>query len=100
MLSLGTRLRKFATVRHLAWLLAGMVFASASTLRWPTYCVPATSADTRVLLEGVIRGVPARDGAELRFDMDAVIVEGEPRDAHSRRARVVWRDARRDAARR
>ena len=92
MLALGTRLRNFATVRHLAWLLAGMVFASASTLRWLTYCVPAPSADSRVLLEGVIRGVPARDGVELRFDLDAVIVEGQPRDAHSRRVRVVWRD--------
>ena len=93
LLVLGTRLRNFTTPRHLAWLVAGMVLASASTREWQALCVPASSADTRVLVEGVIRGVPARDGAELRFDVDAVIVEGEPRDSHIRHARVVWRDA-------
>ena len=91
-LVLVTRLRNFATGRYLAWLLAGMVLASASTLRWLALCVPVTAADTRVLLEGVIRGVPAREGAELHFDLDAVVVEGQPRDARSRRVRVVWRD--------
>jgi competence protein ComEC len=92
-LVLGTRMRNLATVRNLAWLLAGMVFAVASAREWQALRVPATSADTRLLVEGVIRGVPARDGAELRFDVDAVIVEGQPRDAHSRHVRLIWRDA-------
>jgi len=92
-LAFGTRLRKFTTLRLLAWLLAGMVFASASTLRWLGLCVPAAAAETRLLVEGVIRGVPARDGAELRFDLDAVIVEGRPRDARARHVRVSWRNA-------
>lgn len=92
-LTLGSRLRSFAIARLLGCLLAGMVFASATTHRWLALCLPATAADTRVLVEGVIRGVPARDGAELRFDIEAVIVEGEPRDANPRHARVVWRDA-------
>jgi competence protein ComEC len=92
MLALGTRLRNCPTPQYLACLLAGMVLASASTREWLALCVPAT-ADTRVLVVGVIRGVPARDGAELRFDVDALIVEGEPKDSHIRHARMVWRDA-------
>ncbi len=93
LLVFGTRLRNFATLRHLAGLLAGIVLASVSTREWQALCVPAVSADSRVLVEGVIRGVPARDGAELRFDVDAVIVEGAPRDSRSRHARVLSRDA-------
>jgi competence protein ComEC len=93
LLTFGTRLRYCGIVRHLAWLLAGMVLASACTHRWLALCLPAASAETRVLVEGVIHGLPARDGAELQFDMDAIIVEGRPGDAHSRQARVMWRNA-------
>jgi len=92
-LTFTTRLRKLATARCLAWLLAGMALASVSTHQWLALRVPATLADTRALVEGVIRGVPARDGAELRFDIEAVIVEGKPRDMHPRHVRVMWRDA-------
>jgi len=92
-LAFGTRMRNFTIVRLLAGLLAGMVLASASTQRWASQRVPATAAETRVLVEGVIRGVPARDGAELHFDIDAVIVDGGPRDKQVRHARVSWRDA-------
>jgi competence protein ComEC len=92
-IAFGTQLRNYATVRQLAWLLAGMALASASTLRWQALCVPVRSADTRVLVEGVIDGVPAQEGAELRFDIDAIIVEGWPRDARSRHVRVLWREA-------
>ena len=91
-LTLATRLFN-GTVRLLAWSLAGMAIASASTHQWLALRLPASSADTRVLVEGLIRGVPARDGSELRFDIDARIVEGQPRDAHVRHARVLWRDA-------
>jgi len=88
------RFRKIAVARQLAVLLAGMVFGWASTLQWLALQVPATSADERLLVEGVIRSVPVRAGAELRFDMDAVNVEGlASRDARPRRARLVWRDA-------
>ena len=93
-LVLITRLRKIAVARQLAVLLAGMVFGWASTLQWLALQVPATSADERLLVEGVICSVPVRAGAELRFDMDAVNVEGlASRDARTRRARLVWRDA-------
>ena len=94
-LALVTRLRESPVVLHFGWLITGLVLASVSTQQWLSLSIPAT--DSRVLLEGVIRGVPARDGAELRFDIDAVIVDGgveiAPRDAQMRHARVVWRDA-------
>ena len=93
-LVLTTRLGKIAIARQVAVLLAGMVFAWASTLQWLALQVPAASADKRLLVEGVIRSVPLRSGPELRFDMDAVNVEGLAlRDARARRARLVWRDA-------
>jgi len=89
-----TRLRKIAVPRLLATLLAGMVFAWASTLEWQALQVPATTADKRLLVESVIRSVPVRAGPELRFDIDATIVGGlAPRDLRTRRARLVWRDA-------
>ena len=86
-------LRALTSGRLLVWLLTGMVLASMSTREWLALRIPAGSADTRVLVDGVILGVPARDGVELRFDVDAVIVEGMSRDARSRHARLVWRDA-------
>jgi competence protein ComEC len=89
----ATRLRKIAIARHLAALLAGMVFGWACTLHWLSLQVPAASADDRVLLQGIIRGVPVRDGPELRFDIDATVVEGRAGDARRRSARLVWRDA-------
>ena len=94
-LALFTRLRNSDVARNLGWLLAGLVLASMSTQRWLALSVPATEG--RVLLEGVVRGVPERDGTEIRFDLIARIVEGgkesAPRDSHLRNARVVWRDA-------
>ena len=81
-------------MRYLGWVLAGLVLASLSTQRWLALCVPVTQG--RVLLEGAIVGVPAREGAEIRFDLFARILEGEVQgdgDTHPRHARVVWRDA-------
>jgi len=92
-LAFGTSLRTFATARLLGGLLAGMAFASASTQEWQALGVRTGAAETRLLVEGVIRGVPAREGAELHFDMDAYIAMGGPRDTHARRARVSWRGA-------
>jgi competence protein ComEC len=89
-LTFGARVRKRAVLRQLGCLLAGFVIASVSTHQWLSLCVPAN--DGRVLIEGTIRGVPAREGAEWRFDLDARIVEGEPRDSSLRHARVVWRN--------
>jgi competence protein ComEC len=89
-----TRLRHFVPLRGLASMLAGLVLAWLYTFQWLGLQVPAASADTRVLIEGVIRGVPARDGAELRFDMEASLIAGHgSQDARRRLARVVWRDA-------
>ncbi|HEU4779132.1 MAG TPA: DNA internalization-related competence protein ComEC/Rec2 [Steroidobacteraceae bacterium] len=90
-----TRLRKAATPRRLAALLTGMVLAWTSAHQWLALQLPAP-ADARLLVDGIIRSVPARDGAELRFDIEARILEGGPRDASMsrvRRVRLVWRDA-------
>ncbi|HEU5138199.1 MAG TPA: DNA internalization-related competence protein ComEC/Rec2 [Steroidobacteraceae bacterium] len=93
-LAFSTRLRKIAIARHLAALLAGMVIGWASTLQWLALQVPADAADERLLVDGVIRSVPLRAGPELRFDIDATLVEGHAsRDTRTRRARLVWRDA-------
>ena len=89
----GTSLRTLATARLLGGFLAGMVFASATTQGWQALCVRPGAGETRLLVEGLIRGVPAREGAELHFDMDAHIVLGGPQDGHAREARVSWRDA-------
>ena len=87
----GTSLRTLATARLLGGFLAGMVFASATTQGWQALCVRPGAGETRLLVEGLIRGVPAREGAELHFDMDAHIVLGGPQDGHAREARVSWR---------
>ncbi|HEY6124601.1 MAG TPA: ComEC/Rec2 family competence protein, partial [Steroidobacteraceae bacterium] len=92
LLVFATRLRKVAMACHLATLLVGMVLGWVSTLQWLSLKVPAASGDERVFIQGVIRGVPAREGPELRFDVDAIIIEGRAAsDARSRRARLVWR---------
>ncbi len=83
--------------RHRTWgfgcamLLAGQVLAGLQAQHWSTLLVSA-GADTRVLAEGWIEGVPAREGATLRFDLRATFagsVENEPR-----LLRVQWRDPR------
>ena len=52
----------------------------------------------RVLLEGRILSVPAREGAEMHFDVTGTLVDGP--DTRVRTARLVWRDARLRPARR
>lgn len=79
-------------VAALAALVLGQVLATQATRTWQELHVAA--ADTRLLLEGTVRGVPVREGAELRFDAEVRIVEGlAAPDARPRRARLRWRDA-------
>jgi competence protein ComEC len=98
MLVFASRLRRCATVRHGALLLAGMVLAWHSTREWIDLRVAAPS-EIHVLLEGRIVSVPARNGAELRFDLAGFIVDGQrpaglsARDTRLRTARLRWRDA-------
>jgi competence protein ComEC len=90
---LATKLRHCPLPRRLALLLAGMTLVIFSTLRWQQLRVPPSSADTRVLLEGIVASVPVRDGAELRFDAEVLVADGlEARDSRPRRARLSWRD--------
>jgi competence protein ComEC len=91
-LVLLTRLRHHAWVRSLAMAIFGMALAALSVARWQELRLAPVSADTRVLLEGMIRGVPAQEGAEWRFDAEVTLV-GAPADPRRRRARLTWRNA-------
>jgi competence protein ComEC len=93
-----TPLRRRQSLRILATLLLGMLLAWNSTLRWLELRVPPTLGNTRVLFEGSIRTVPAREGVELHFDMEGAVIDGRvvgggAGDTRLRRARLVWRDA-------
>lgn len=82
--------------RRMALLMFGMVFAAHAVLRWQSLLLPGPAADSRMLLEGRVITVPSRSGAELQFDAEVIIVDGQardrPRDSRPRRARLVWRD--------
>jgi competence protein ComEC len=86
-------LRRHPWPRRIALLATGLVLTSAATLRWQELLVSTHGPDSRLLLEGQVISVPARFGAELGFDAQVVIVDGGPRDARPRRARLIWRDA-------
>ncbi len=93
-LVLTTPLRSRASLRRLALVLMGMALAWCPTRQWLTLQVPV-SVDARVLFEGRIITVPAREGAELFFDVEGVIVDGAgPRDRRVRLARLAWREVR------
>ena len=88
-----TPLRHYTSGRLLTFTLAGLWLAFFSTSRWLELRVEPRGADTRVLLEGVVISVPERDGAELRFDVQARISAGSGEDPRPRRARLLWREA-------
>lgn len=67
-----------------------MALVSLDVGRWLALRVPPAGADTRLLLEGTVRGVPVRDGAEWRFDADVCLADSS--DPRPRRARLTWRD--------
>ena len=67
-----------------------MAFASLAVERWQALRL---ETQTRVLLEGTIRGVPVREGAEWRFDADVQLSGAGVPDTRRRRARLTWRDA-------
>ncbi len=90
-LVLLTPLRRCAMLHLAALLLLGLILAWGDTGRWLSLRVPATTADERVLFEGRILSVPAREGAELRFDVAGIVAERP--DTRVRIARFVWRDA-------
>ncbi len=85
-------LRRWPRPRALALLLAGLGLALHDTQQWLALRVTGATSDTRLLLEGVVAGVPARDGMEIRFDADVHIVTAHAVDPARRRARLVWRE--------
>jgi len=74
----------------------GLALATLAVGRWQKlqWLPDEGRGESRLLLEGVVRGVPGRDGAELRFDADAGIVAGGlVAKQDLRRVRLHWRDA-------
>ena len=86
-----TPLRRSAISTRMALLLVGLGLAWGSTWHWLSLRVAAPNADERVLFEGSILSVPAREGAEIHFDVRGTLVDGP--DTRVRTARLVWRDA-------
>ena len=86
-----TRLRRHAAWRCAAFLLLGAALSSQATVDWLALRIDPASADERVLVEGRVLDVPARAGADLRFDAEVRILGRE--DSRLRRARLAWRDA-------
>jgi len=62
-------------------------------MQWQQLRLAPSGNDVRVLLEGIVVTVPARDGAELRFDAEVRVLEGQGAgDSRRRLARLAWRD--------
>ncbi len=91
--TLLTPLRAMPGARRLALLLGGSWLAWLAVSCWQASLLPPRAPDARVLLEGEITSVPARDGAELGFDAEVRIVVGPGAGNAPRRARLRWRDA-------
>ncbi len=86
---LVTPLRRHAVLSRAALLLVGLCLAWGGTRHWLSLRVPASTADERVLFEGRILSVPAREGAEMHFDVTGTLVDGP--DTRVRTARLTWR---------
>ena len=88
---LVTPLRRHAVLSRAALLLVGLCLAWGGTRHWLSLRVPVSTADERVLFEGRILSVPAREGAEMHFDVTGTLVDGP--DTRVRTARLTWRGA-------
>jgi competence protein ComEC len=91
--TLLTPLRALSVARRLALLLGGLWLGWLSVGCWQASLLRPPAPDSRVLLEGEISSVPARDGAELGFDAEVHILAGPGAGDAPRRARLRWRDA-------
>ena len=72
--------------------LAGQLLAFAQSYDWQKRRLPEGGSDTRVLAEGRVATIPAREGASLRFDLAADSIEGLPATHSGSILRVEWRD--------
>ena len=72
---LCTPLRRSAIPSAVALLLVGLGLAWSSTWHWLSLRMAASRADERVLFEGRILSVPAREGAETHFDVRGTLVD-------------------------
>jgi competence protein ComEC len=84
--------RRTLLARACAPLLAGLIIATLCVGQWQQLQWRPADGGARLLLEGTVRGVPAREGAVMRFDADVQVVDPRP-DGRVRRARLSWRDA-------
>lgn len=79
--------------RRIALFGLGLLMTQGVIKHWESLLLPANATYSRLLLEGIVIGVPARFGADLRFDAEVRIIEGPGRDSRWRRARLAWGDA-------
>jgi competence protein ComEC len=86
-------LRTWRAARCLALLLGGLCLSGLVVARWQALRLPPGGAEQRVLLEGQIIDVPARDGAEVRCDARVRVLAGPGTGPQPRRARLRWRVA-------
>jgi competence protein ComEC len=73
-------------------LLAGQLLAYGCSHDWQKRRLNEHGADIRVLAEGRIASIPAREGATLRFDLSAESLQGLEMAPGARTLRVEWRD--------
>jgi competence protein ComEC len=67
-------------------LMAGQALAAWQAKEWAALRLPDPGAGSRALVEGIIEGVPEREGLALRFHLRAA-------DREARLWRIQWRDA-------
>ncbi len=86
-------LRRCRRATPLACLLAGLCLSSFNAQQWSHSVIPPRGPDMRLLIDGRIAGVPARQGAVLVFEVEASRVDGAGvADSRARRFRVSWRE--------
>src|SRR5690349_5941058 len=68
--------RGWPLMRGLALVLVGLCVAGFTVVRWEALRVVPAGPDERVLLEGQIISVPARDGADVGFDAEVRVLAG------------------------
>lgn len=92
LLLLALPLARHTETRRLGLLLAGFLLAVSAVQRWQESRLEPASEDSRLYIEGQVRGVPSRQGNEVRFDAQVRVLTGMGAGPVMRHARFVWRD--------